>query len=230
MKTYNSEYFRRLHGNGKKIVFITGWGDDLHAPWVQYFFECAEKRSWDVLLLKIKNEFTNFQEALFDLRNLIDFPVKPVLLSHSMGCIFARYLNDFEQKIYISPFWKIPKCRLILKSEAMSERFLYLFRRLETPIISRGFELQNIGDINLVSQLIPKNISPSTMWQVWQAQKNMPMIHQEDTVLYDPDDTIINTSACLGKHHTEIIAGGHNPFCKEEFRDIIFEMVSEIIN
>ena len=95
------------------------------------------------------------------------------------------------------------------------------------PIIPRGFRNRDVGSID-VSKLIPSLISPSTVFEVIQAQERRPSVLDTDTIFFCPQDSIIDISLCQGKA-VFTFQGGHD-FMATPDRDMVFGKIAEILN
>ena len=209
-----------------RVAFIMGWGNTLNDPWLKWFKEMVAEENRSVLVIAIPCEYTSFNTVLNDIKVLIEEHQCEILLSHSMGGLFSRFIDTecIIQRIFLSPFWKVPKRTLILGSYPISKLLISLLRWIKTPLLYRNFEDEDIGIIDLPKD-VPRNISPCTMHEVIKAQSNMPPLKNTDTIIYCPDDKVIDTSVCSGLTY----AGGHFAFTVSE-RDVIFQMIVSIID
>lgn len=224
-KMVNKEVISAGNDKSKKIVFIMGWGNSLQDPWLKWLKDKAQKQKWNLLIIEIPCEFDSFNSVLEELISCINNFGCDILLSHSMGALFGRliHVDSSIRKIFLSPFWRIPKNTLILGSYPLSRLIIYLLKWCKTPILYRNFKDQDIGIIDL-PQNVPNYISPSTMHEVMTAQDNLPPFESKDTIIYCPTDQVIDTSKLSGIEYS----GGHLAFTVAE-RDAIFQKIVDLL-
>ncbi len=212
--------------DSKRLVFILGWGNTLQDRWLDWFRDNISDQKWSLMVIEIPTEYSNFKEILEEINLTLQNFKCEILLAHSMGSLFARYISseNLKQRIFLSPFWKIPKRTLILGSEPISRALLFLLKWCRKPLLYRNFERSDIGIIDLPNSE-PTHISPSTMHTVMRAQQKIPPYSANDLVIYCPDDRVIDPSVCHGITYQ----GGHLVFCVKE-RERILTQLKEIIN
>ena len=210
----------------KRVAFIMGWGNTLKDEWLPWFREKVKREGWSVLVIALPFEFNNFQQIKADIVAALNDFKGEILLCHSMGSLFGRYisLKEYRMRIFLSPFWKIPKRTLILGSLFLSQLMLSLLKWCRKPILSRNFSDADIGEIDLPTDS-PRYISPATMNEVITAQSKLPELTESDQTIYSRDDRVIDTTVCKGITYK----GGHFAFCVED-RDAIFATLSRLID
>jgi hypothetical protein len=202
-----------------------GWGNTLQDEWLPWFRKKVISEGWSVLIIELPLEFNNFGRIKIEIEKALNDFRPEFLLCHSMGSLFGRYLSgeEYRMRIFLSPFWKIPKRTLIFGSYALSYLLLSLLKWCRKPILNRNFNDSDIGDIDLPANS-PQYISPATMKEVITAQSRMPELMDRDRTIFSPDDRIIDTSVCEGITYK----GGHFAFCVKD-RDAIFTLLSRLI-
>jgi len=211
--------------DSKQVFLIMGWGNTLRDQCLTWLKQKAEEQNWSLMVIEIPCEYSDFSLVLEEIKTLIGKFNWDVMLFHSMGAIFGRYINLHNniQRVFLSPFWKIPRRTLILKSYTVSRFCISLLSWWKTPVLNRNFQDEDIGQTDL-PQDVPQYISPSTMWQVMKAQENMPPLTKNDTIIFCPTDKVIDTSICSGITYN----GGHYSFTVKE-RDDVFRKIVNVL-
>ncbi len=209
----------------KRIAFIMGWGNTLTDPWLNWFKAKAIEQNWTLLIIEIPCEYSNFKLVLEDMVTILTEFKCEVLLCHSMGSLFGRFIDlaAIQKRLFLSPFWKVPQRTLILGSYSLSRVILNMLRWCKIPILYRNFEDEDIGDIDLPKN-VPRYISPSTMYTVMQAQNSLPPQKDNDVVIYCLTDKLIDTSVCRGITYS----GGHFAFSVYE-RNEVFQKIAGLL-
>jgi hypothetical protein len=223
--TLNYEMLTEGKADCKRVAFIMGWGITLRDPWLSWLKGQAEAMNWSLLVIALPYEYKSFRQVLTEIEAIINKSRWDLLLCHSMGALFGRYLetDKIRQRIFISPFWKIPQRTLILGSYQVSRLVLNFLKWCRKPFLYRNFEDADVGEIDLPKE-VPRYISPRTMQQVMQAQRHLPPLLSEDKIIFCPEDAVVDTSELKGI----TFAGGHFPFSLKE-RDSILLRIADLI-
>ena len=219
------EVFSERGEQSRRVAFILGWGNRLHDRWLDWFREKTENENWSLMVIEIPDEYSDFKQVLREIENAAADHKSGILLCHSMGSIFGRYVSQksIKRKIYFSPFWKIPRRTLFFGSIPLSRFVIGLLRWCKKPLLNRNFSESDVGSLDL-PQDNPLYISPATMNTVMKAQRELPHLSVTDRVIYCPNDRVIDTSVCEGITYK----GGHLAFCVPE-REVILQKLIGLI-
>jgi hypothetical protein len=217
-----------IPGLGKKVLYILGWGEKLEDNSVRFLIN-SKPIDWDLVVVEIPTEFTDFDNVITDIK-VKCWHNTDILIGFSIGAIFARH-KEASKRIFISPYWKIPKIHVFAGFRELAEKTVKFFNEFPIlnylPIVPRDFANCDIGDIDIPKH-VPTSLSPKTAWQIIKAQKQMPDTNPNDVVLYSEQDIVIDSSACLvGNHRIETFTGKHHPFCGKN-REKVFKRIVEL--
>ena len=219
---------RTFEAGIEHVLFVMGWGNDLDQPGILWFLRKLKEANYSVTAVRIPVDIRDFKREVIDpIWELTSEGDPPILIAHSMGSIAGRYIEWARKRIFLSPYWGIPEHRRI----PFMVPILSSFRFLGTPLISRGYERPQIGDLTTEKDMeaIPKRISIRSIYQFRTAQQNMPPVRPGDTVYYSRSDRIIDTSLIEGSPCRKIeYDGGHSFFtssCRDGvMRDILYDL------
>lgn len=236
MKNYiDVNYFSNNMESGSFWVIILGWNIKLFHKCVKWLVRKALNLNLNILVIELPTEISNFKGCLSqikertdEIRRLYGHEKIDLLIGFSMGALFAAHI-EAEKRIFISPYWRIPKNRLIMGSYLISRVIITLLSFIRIPILSKGFSDKDMGEID-VPEDTDKRISFHTIGEVMKAQEGVPEFHPSDRLLLCPDDKISGLFITPTKEQIKNIDeffGGHNFMCVED-RDKIFEDLVKI--
>jgi len=213
-----------------RILFVMGWGNDFDQPSIRWFIQKLNRDGYSVTVVRIPTDIKELRkDVIGPVVSLSKELQGPILISHSFGTVAARYVLDSKKRIFLSPYWGIPKHRRI----PLMSPILTGFRWLGVPLFDRGYGPAELGDMLDEDDynLIPRKISIRTIYQVWAAQKTMPNLKEGDMVFYSASDRISDIEAIEGAscEKTPYI-GGHAFFScgsrEKTIHDLLYDLRS----
>jgi hypothetical protein len=212
-------------GDGKRVLFILGWGVTLEDVGIKWFAEQAAKERWNMVTVQLPNTYSSYEKILEQISAVCSKHQPEAIISFSMGSLYAAWLNA-PARVFISPYWGNNPKKLVLHSLGFSRFLMCSLSFINSPLIPRGYTKEDIGTID-VSDLIPQKMAPSTVHQVLLAQAKRPPALPTDHIFYYPKDVIIDRSLCTGAiMHT--FEGGHD-FMATPDRESVFTKLAEIV-
>jgi len=221
---------RRIEVGTEHILLVLGWGNDFDQPGVRWFVDRLTGANYSVTIVRIPTDLGRFRERIVSpVLEVASGMDRPTVIAHSMGGIAARYLTDAQRRIFLSPYWGIPKHRHIPFMDIIIPALSWL----SVPLFPRGYDQADLGDLMTDddSYYIPSRISVRSINGFRQAQAGMPPLRDDDSIYYSRTDAVVDIerieeAGCRKYEYT----GGHAFFTSDSrekvFTDILYDLRS----
>jgi pimeloyl-ACP methyl ester carboxylesterase len=228
-------------GKGKKrkplILFILGWANHSPDECLKDLLEKEKGYGFHVICIptRIKQSFKH--DYVKPTQDYLDsMPQKPVaIFSHSAGGLIARYLSAGKKArfIYFSPLWAFYGEKL----RGSMLRFLRWVRFVNLDLIRVYFTAEDLGDwkdFKAAFKKLPKWVSFKWVFEMVNAQKNMPPVKNKTTVFYSLSEGVIGLEGIGDEQrkdeHIKLVRhGGMHEFFHSKERKNIFKQAMKLV-
>ena len=217
-----------MDGEGKKVLFIHGYGGNIEQPGVRWLMRRFRDRGYSVTYIQLPTVIDNFEQDILEpVKEVQDRLGDHVIVSFSLGGLTAAYLKGQKRTVYLSPFWGIND-RWSFKGLGTLFRIL---AGLNRPSLKRQFEKEDAGPMAVDEDMkgIPDYVTPKTISEMHRAQENMPEPDGNDIIFYCPKDSVISISNIEAKDLEKYRFNGGHMFYLSRERDEIMEKVISCI-
>lgn len=217
-----------MEGEGKKVLFIHGYGGNIEQPGVKWLMNRFEDSGYSVTYIQLPTVINDFKEDILQpLRDVQDTLGDHVIVGFSIGALAAAYLNKQKSTIYMSPFWGIND-RWAFKGLGT---LLKVIANLNKPALKRHFEKEDAGPMAVDEDMngIPDYVTPRTIHEMHSAHNNMPEPNKDDIMFYCPNDAVVSLKAIKRRDIRKItFNGGHMFYLSRERDDIMDKVLSYV--
>ena len=183
---------KRIKGGQKKVLFLPGYGMEFDQPGVKWLMEGFRGRC-DATFVTFSTEFSDHEgELIHPCRDLLSKDTYDELVGFSLGGLVVAYLNGFERRVFISPFWGINP-RLVNIWTRTAVRGMARFR---IKLVPRNFAISDAGHYAVEEDLkgMPIFLDARTIEEMAKAQEGLPPPEKGDAGIYCPDDMVMDPS------------------------------------